>query len=190
MKIVVKGDKAYIYTPYHSRFVAKIKRVSSARWDPEHGAWVVDAEYISAVRKIMCDVYGESDIPAEGKRYNIRLTFQERYYCTLDGSFFFGKCLVYGYSRDGSAKPGDGVCYLEGSCSSGGSARHWNGIIEEGSVVMVYDVPETLVHSEKPVDGIDYEFIERIPDKTALLREKESLLARVAEIDAMLQTCA
>lgn len=190
MRIIVKNGEAYIYTPFHSEFVAKIKRVGSARWDPVCGAWVVNAKYISAVRKIMCDVYGESDIPAEGKRFDVKLTFSKQYHCERDGVFFFGKCLAYARGRDGGAKGGEGVCYLDGSCSSGGSARNWQSIIEEGSVVMVYDVPEVLVQKEKPVDGVDFEFIERIPDKAALLQEKESLLARVAEIDAILQTCA
>lgn len=190
IKIIRKEGMLYIFAPYHSKFVRKIKRVGSARWDPEHGAWVVNAEYIEAVRKIMTDVYGESDIPAEGKRYDVKLTFHEDYRCTRDGVFFFGKCLAYARGRDGGAKVGEGVCYLDGDCMSGGSMRYWQSIVKKGSVVMVYDVPETLVRSEKPVDGVDFEFIERVPDKDALLREKESLLARIAEIDTLLQTCA
>lgn len=190
MRIETKDGKAYIYTPYNSKFVQKIKRVSSAKWDPKHGAWVVNVEYVPAVRKIMADVYGESDIPAEGKRYDIKLTFHKECSRECDGVYFFGKCLAYAYGRDSGAKIGEGVCYLDGDCKSGGSVRRWQSIVKKGSVVMVYDVPESLARSEKPVDGVDFEFIERTPDKDTLLREKESLLARIAEIDAVLQTCA
>ncbi|MBD5170045.1 MAG: hypothetical protein HDT20_08025 [Oscillibacter sp.] len=189
MKIKIENGKASISTPYHSEFVRKIKRCANAKWDPEHNVWVVDAKYVPAVRQIMCDVYGESDIP-ESKRYDVKLTFHKSVYSICDGVFFFGKCVARAYGRDSGARVGEGVCYLAGECESGGSVRNWQSIVNKGSVVMLYDVPTTLVQDAEPVDGVDYEFIERTPDKNALVSEKNSLLARIAEIDALLETCA
>lgn len=188
MKIVTKEDKAHILTPYNYEFVKKIKRIRGARWDAEDKAWVVNAEYISAVREIMCDVYGESDISIESKRYNVKITFKEDYYCRRHEAYFFGKCLAYSHDQDNNAKIGKGVCYLEGGCTFVGSAKSWMGRIEKGTVAMVYDVPETLLEKEEPIDGIEFEFIRRRANKTALKREKEGLLARIAEIDTVLQT--
>ena len=75
MKIATRGKKAYIQTPYHSTFVARIKQISGARWNPKKRAWVVDVEFLPLVRQIMDEIFGESDVPAEGERYNIKLTF-------------------------------------------------------------------------------------------------------------------
>lgn len=187
MKIKIVGNLAYIYTPYNSEFVRKIRRCGNAHWNSSANAWTVNTEYIPAVRKMMCDVYGESDIPAD-KRVDVKLTFHEDYEATCDGVFFFGRCLARAYSRDSGAKVGEGVCYLDGSCKSGGSAKYWSSIVKEGSVVMLYGVPEVLIQKEARVENVDYEIIERCPDENALLTEKSKLLTRVAEIDAMLQS--
>ena len=185
MKIVIEGKKAYIYTPYNSEFVMKIKRLDSAEWDSNKQAWKVNADRIPAARKIMCSVYGESDI-RESKRYDVQLTFREEFQEEYDGIYFFGKCLAYAYSHRGEARVGDDVCFLEGGCTSGGSRNRRTTIIEKGSVVIVGDVPETMVQREERVDGVDYEFFERTPDKSALLEEKNSLLNRIAVIDSLL----
>lgn len=165
MDINTRGGKAYTRTPYHPEFVRKIKQVRTAKWNPKKRAWVVDVEYIPAVRQIMCEVFGESDIPAEGKRYDIKLTFYRDISGGVsDGVYFFGKCLAFAYNYGDGARFGDGVRYLSGGCALGGTPLEWVSIVKAGSVVMVYDIPEALIRITFPIDGVYYEFFERLPD--------------------------
>lgn len=154
-----------MYTPYHSGFVRKIKQVRTAKWNKKLHAWTVDAEYVPLVRQIMCEVFGESDILAEGKRYDIRLTFHTDISGSVrDGVYFFGKCLAFAYNYGDGARIGDGVRYLSGECALGGTPLDWVSIVKAGSVVMVYDIPEALIRNTYPVSGVYYEFFERLPE--------------------------
>lgn len=188
LEIVSRDGYAYVITPRNEEFVKRIKQVASARWDPLKRAWRIDPQYVNAARQIMADIFGESDVPAEGKRYDIRLTFSKEVSEVRSGVYFFGRCVAYAGSRDGGARPGDGVCYLKGECASGGSAKNWESRVREGAVVMLYNVPESLLDKEERQKGVTYEFIERTTaSKADLEAEKARLMARIAEIDALLQ---
>lgn len=91
MKIRIENGLAHVYAPYHPDFIRKIKRCSSARWDAERQAWQVKADLVPVVRKLMIDVFGECDIPAGGKRFNVELRFNEAVRAQREGVYFFGK---------------------------------------------------------------------------------------------------
>ena len=186
MKIQIENDLAYVRTPYHPNFVSKIKRCSSAKWDATRQAWQVKADLVPVVRKLMVDIFGESDIPAEGKRFDVWITFNTAVYADREGVYFFGKCLARARGRDSGARPGDGVCYISGGCRSGGSMKYWESIVNDGSIVVIYDVPETLILNEKHLEGVEYEFIERVANQDELNAEKARLMARIKEIDTIL----
>lgn len=190
MKIQIENGLAYVHTPYHPNFIEKIKRCSSAKWDAARQAWQVTADLVPVVRKLMIDVFGECDIPAEGKRFDVQLSFHTGVSATCEGVYFFGKCLARASGRDSGARPGDGVCYIEGGCCSGGSMKYWCSQVKEGSVVMLYDIPETLILNEERREGVDYKFIERPTTNVDELKaEKVRLMARIEEIDAALRAC-
>lgn len=190
MKIQIENGLAYVYTPYHPKFIRKIKRCSAARWDAARQAWQVAADLVPVVRKLMIDVFGECDIPVEGKRFDVELRFNKPVWAEREGVYFFGKCLARARGRDSGARPGDGVCYLEGGCCSGGSMKYWCSQVKEGSVVMLYDIPETLILNEERQEDVDYKFIERPTTNVDELKvEKVRLMARIEEIDAALRAC-
>ena len=43
MKIEIKDNNAYVYTPYHPGFVREIKTIGRDRWDPLEKCWTVPA---------------------------------------------------------------------------------------------------------------------------------------------------
>ena len=67
IKIEVKENKAYIYTPYNPEFVRKIKQIGGARWNSSEKAWTVPEDMVEPVREIMMEVYGETDVKAVEK---------------------------------------------------------------------------------------------------------------------------
>lgn len=187
MKIKIEDGLAFVHTPYHPDFVKKIKSCSSAKWDATRRAWQIKAEQVPIVRKLMVDIFGESDIPTEGKRFDVQLEFHTSVSAWHEGVYLLGKCLARASGRDSGARPGDGVCYIEGGCSSGGSMKNWTSIVDEGSIVILYDIPESLILKEKCQEGIDYKLIERNPNEDELKAEKNRLMARIKEIDTILE---
>lgn len=59
-RIVIKGKRAYIYTPYNRSFVADIKAVPSASWTGE--AWEILKEDLSEAKEIVEKHYGECEV--------------------------------------------------------------------------------------------------------------------------------
>lgn len=174
MKLAIEqnGKKAHIFAPYCRAFIDGLKQNCKAKWNRARRAWVVDAEYIPTVRQIMYSVYGETDISAPVRRYDAKLTFRTDIGTHMGDVAFFAKCLAHVY-EDGSRRyirVGDDVRYLRGNYSLRGSVDDWWLVVEQGSVVMVYDVPETLVQSAVTSPYVTYEFIERLPDSDPQLQ--------------------
>lgn len=190
-EIKITGDTAQIYTPYNADFVAALKNgVGGARWNASSRCWTVPAATVNAVREIMRRVYGRDDQTA-GKTVRVRLHFDVNICETRAPVTIFGHCIARAFGRDSGAKPGEGVIYLEGGCTSGGSRSNWDSIVEKGSVVELTAVQEAIIEAEKDDlnTHITYEIMDEKPaiDAEALKAERERLLTRLAEIDEILK---
>ncbi len=100
----------------------------------------------------------------------------------------FGRTVASAHGRDSGAKIGEGVCFEAGGCTSGGSVKNWYTVIESGSVLTIYDVPRRA--AEEKLGWSDsygsFEIVEAADPLAGLKAEKEALLKRLAEIDAIL----
>lgn len=186
MEIRVKNDVAEVYTPYNSDFVKRIKEIDGRRWDRSNGCWIVPAESIDIVREIMMDVYGKTDISAN-KTVKLRITVKEELSQLRGDVNLFGKCLCRAWGRDSGGRSGDGVSYVKEKPYSGGSAKNWYSIVPEDAEIILTDVPEQLYEKEKNDDRIEVQVIDEAPDKNKLLKERESLLKRLEEINEILE---
>ena len=178
-------DKAEIYTPYNKDFVARIK-VMGGRWDGTKKCWAVNSEIIDDVRKVMREIYGRDDT-SNGETVSVELTFGETVYGHKESITIFGKTLASAFGRDSGARIGDDVLFLSGAPRSGGSVKNWDTIIDAGSVVKLINVPKVIVNADALPDGVEMEIINVAPDRAALLAEKKHLLARLAEIEKILE---
>ena len=184
MKIDIKDSTAYVYTPYNPNFVEEIKTIGKAKWDPVNKCWTVPVATVDRVREIMMEVYGETDLPDESKRVTVRIRFLEDVEKKCGPIILFGKIIASAFGRDTGGKPGDDVVLLEGNLKSGGSRANWLTIIPEGTVLEVRNVPEAALWDG---DWFTYEIVEKKGiDREALEAEKKKLLARLAEIEALL----
>lgn len=188
------GGKVEIYTPYNCDFIDALKaKVGGARWDAAKKCWTAPEEMLDAVRAILKDVYGYTDIEDAGKLYTVRL---ESLYAKADRApvSAFNKVIARAWGRDSGAVVGDDVIFVEGSPKSGGSRNNWETIIPEGCVIDVLHVPEKALEKFKEeLAGEtcpDYKIVsetveeEKKDDQRAkLLEEREKLLARLAEIN-------
>ena len=184
IKIEIKNDRAYIYTPYSKEFVRRIKGVFGSRWTGK--AWAVPEEALAAARAILEDVYGESDIPNLEPKLRLRITIKETMAETRDDVRLFGKVLASASGRDSGAWPGADVYYEKGRPYSGGSAKYWCSCVEEGSVITLTNVLRRNYEADK---NSDLYTVEILTDKARrdLEEEKEKLLKRLAEIEEELK---
>lgn len=187
MEIKINESKAYVFTPYNAKFVTAIKGIGGAKWDRSRKAWCIPAAAVDQARVIMRRVYGESDIPDEGRKVSVQLNFKESFSEERGAVTIFGKTVATAFGRDSGATVGSDAVFTSGAPESGGSAKYWQTIIPAESVVILRDVPENMLTAEELPDYISVEVLEQRPNREQLESEREKILARIAEIDAMLQ---
>lgn len=182
-----KGTQTAVYTPYNAAFVSAIRKIGGAKWDPEGKAWMVPTASLPQVREIMRNIWGEDDQLDTCKRVTVRLTFREICSAECRPVEILGKTVSRAYGRDSGARPGDDVAFEAGGPRSGGSAKNWRSVVEEGSVAILRNVPETMLDKAELPAGVTMEIIQDSGiDRAALTEEKEKLLARLAEIESLL----
>lgn len=183
-----KGTQTAVYTPYNAAFVSAIRKIGGAKWDAGSKAWMVPTASLPQVRAIMRDVFGEDDQLDTCKRVTVRLSFAKNCYSADRKPLeILGKTVARAYGRDSGAKPGDDVAFEAGSLRSDGSRANWYSVVEEGSVAILRNVPETMLDKAELPEGVTMEVIRDSGiDRAALTEEKEKLLARLAEIENLL----
>ena len=187
IKIVAAGNgRSAVYTPYHKDFVSRVK-LMQGRWDADERCWTVPDCCLEDVRQAMRDIYGRDDSPVS-ETVDVTLRFLSEVSEPRNAVCLLGRMIAQAYGRDSGAKTGSGVAFLEGEPKSGGSAKNWDTIVPEGCVVKLYDVPAAAFESGKCQLPKGVEIIQAVSrvDRDALLQEKESLLARLEEIDQLL----
>ena len=186
MKIEVKAGKANVFTPYNKEFVAKIKQIGGARWNGSSRCWTVPEAEVDTVRAYMREVYGETDLPDEGDRVTVEVTFLEEA-TDWDGEIsLFGRQICRAFGRDSGARVGEGVTLIDGKIGSGGSRANWTVWIGEGARFRVRNLPRKALSIESPYKIEVREVQQDGVDREALMAEREKLQARLAEIEALL----
>lgn len=186
MKITVEDGTAKVFTPYNPEFVRRIKTVGRAKWNGSEKCWQVSDQAVEAVREIMMDVYGETDIPDCGEKISVRVTFLEEHDELREAYTLFGKTIASAFGRDSGARTGEEAIFVQGAPRSGGSVKNWRTVIPKDCIVELHNVPKALVDANTD-DRIEIQILESRIDKTALLAEKERLLKRLAEIEELLK---
>lgn len=186
MQIKLENGTAKVFTPYNAEFVSKIKGIGGRRWDSADRCWCVPESEIETVRQFMQEVYGETDQPNEGEKVTARIIFNSEVSELRESVVLFGKTIARAWGRDSGARVGDDVTLVSGKISSGGSMKNWYTVVEEGSVVLLRNVPKALLSREADYDVTIEEIQSPAIDRAALLEEKARLQARLEEIEKLL----
>lgn len=186
--IIVTNGIAAIYTPYSSEFVQRVKALGG-RWDAADRCWNVCEQTVEMVREAMREIYGRCDTEPTAT-VTVVATFSNELSAWHEGVRLFGRVLAAARSRDSGARVGDGVAFIKGKPTSGGSQANWRTFIPAGCEVEIYDVPADYAAECMATlpEGITAHIKEAQPtiDRDALVEERVRLLARIAEIDALL----
>ena len=189
IQVEVKNGKAYIASPYNVEFVRRIK-LSGGKWSAASKRWYVPEPALPAVRTMMAEVYGETDDGPASEYVTLVVKWLEDDWVVGGPVTLAGRVIASAWGRDSGAKPGTNVSFIAGSPASGGSAKNWETKVPEGSIVEIYYVPlskaQEIVNNhprwlEVRIEGTP------VVDKNALKAEREQLVQRIAEIDALLE---
>ncbi len=175
-----------VVAPYNPAFITAAKSDLGAKWNSS--AWTFDlrdeAEAMELVRKF----YGWNPGMA---LVSVRVLFDEEKRASQGPFVLLGRVLASATGRDSGAKLGDGVRLRAGGVSSGGSMKNWLTRIDEGTELVVHDVPEGMarnyVEGILHREGVRVELLHAAPpvDTTALIVERGHLMTRISEIDKL-----
>ena len=130
------------------------------------------------MNEILISIYGEGLEPVETTEIEIDLDAYEN---DENDLMFLGLVLARRPSRDAAVKLSENTYVLAGEFEDwGGSAKYPKVTWKEGTVI-VAEIPASMA-LELP-KGVNYHKKDR---KTVLLEERERLVKRIAEIDALL----
>ena len=180
------GEKIKLVSPYHPDLPGQAKAMGG-KFNGEKKCWYFDARDEARVRQLAIELFG-TDGENNAETVTLRITFPQGYREHTDGVYVAGRCVARAWGRKTGAKLGEGVVLLKGNIDSGGSMRNWYTYIHPGSVFEIRDVPKAA--AEKAVqassEAMQVEIVDSQVDIEALKAERERLLARIAEIDAIL----
>lgn len=188
VSITISGSSLLVTSPYNSKFVDAAKRLGG-RW--RGGAWVLDARDEARVRALCCECYG-TDGTTAGDVVTLRIEWRKSRGVSQGPIEVYGRTIARATGRDSDARLGDGIAVLDGGFGSGGSVKNWTTSVREGTVVLVRDFPrvraDELLSAQTEEDVRRYSIEDEVMaiDRPALHAERERLVARIAEIDALL----
>lgn len=209
ISIETRDSKAYITTPYSSVFVRRI-RLMGGRWDSGSRRWVIPSEALPAARKLLMDIYGETDVAPAEETATVVVEYLHNVSAVRGAISIGGLTIARASGRDSGARLGPGVAFTCGQPQSGGSHMNWMTIIPAGCVVELYRVPlkkaQRLLRSNADEYKITYRR-EQPPkqpqesrqepepandlqklDRAALVAEKRRLYERLSEINRLLDS--
>lgn len=200
--ISTTGNNLQVASPYHPDFPARA-RALGGKWVATSKAWSFDPRDEPAVRALCVEFFGTDGSPVmEGDLVTLRVTLAPNIRIgKLCGPLYFaGREIGRAYGRDSGARQGDGIVFLKGSVTSGGSMKNWYTKTTEGAIFEIRDLPRAKAEEtikDSGYDDGDIERIEIVSDDTdhdtrrrALETERAALLARLAEIDSELGNVA
>lgn len=179
------GGMISVTAPYDKAFVREARKVGG-RWNRDAKAWRFDSRNRASVEAALGRCYGWAPGGAQTGDFYVTLTSWNAGEREVR---IMGRAVARRWRRDADVTLGEGAAVVSGDFTGrGGSVSH-PAIIDGGGDVtlVVHDLPTAVMANEQLV--ADYE-ISPVPpaeaDLTALRAEREKLLRRVAEIDALL----
>lgn len=156
------------------------------KWKEEHRAWRFDVRDRDRLREILRTHFGRDDRPVL-KSVTARVDLDEAASGYRPEIRMFGRVIAARLHRDAPVRLGDGVILIDGKfSSSGGSVRNPEVGALEGIILEVRDIPAG--HLDMEDSGVEVIADGHGPDLTALEAERTQLLARLAEIEAAIET--
>ena len=178
--------KIAIRASYNTDFSREAKK-RGALW--EKPSWLFDGRDEPWVRALCMKLYG-TDGTDSVPMCTLRVKSPSGREATRGPVEIHGRPLAMAQAKEhgGGARLGEGVVLEEGELRKGGSVNNWKTVITRGTVLLVRDFIRSWAEKLQAEHPDEYEIVEEAPvvNLIALTEERKRLLARTAEIDALL----
>ena len=143
-RIEAEDGRALVYVPFRREFVYGIRELGiGAKWNGN--AWSVPEGSVDAVRALMEEFFGRTDLPDDSRIVTVRVTVTEELSEEHGPICLFGRVIASAGGRDSGAKVGSGVSFIKGYPRSGGSRQYWKTLIPTGAVFDVDGIHESII---------------------------------------------
>ena len=179
----IDGEKIVAVTPYTPDWPSAAKKIGG-RWNPEIKAWVFDPRDEDKVRQLAIKLFGTDGETGTASTVTVHYDIYSDFNNCRGECWLFGRKIAWRLGRDSSVRLGDGVIILKGGFkNSGGSMKYPEIAPLEGTILEIRDVPAG--HSD--LSKSDVVVVEQATNRETLIKERDQLLVRLAEIDELLK---
>lgn len=182
MKVTVENGIIKVESAYNKAWIARAHELNG-KWQAP--AWCFDAANEELVRASLMEIYGEDGRPAEKIMVDIKVTEDDVY--RVQDLVVGGVVVARRVSRDAAVRMMNGAVIVSGGFAQrGGSMAHpMIDSVEDGTVIRC-EIPKAKL--EEAMNSFDAEvYTPAQINREALEAEKEALLKRLAEIEALLK---
>lgn len=182
--ITENDNRVHVATPYNPDFAPRAKEIGG-RWNPDTKTWNFDPRDRDRVETILSDLFGYI-AHTSGEKVTVRIKAQDHVGTSKrdgwDKVTFAGRIVAQRRSRDAVVDLGSGVVIVDGAFDRSAGSMQYPAITEGRTnvVLEIRDLPIEALENAR-----DYELVDGDPH-AALRAEREKLIARIAEIDALL----
>lgn len=183
ISITNSGQQVVLAAPFNPDLPSAARRIGG-KFDGASKTWTFDARDKDRVRELARDIYGTDGTPTRTVTVRWTLGWDDRNEREL---WLAGRPIAARIARDSAARLGEGVIIIAGGFpSSGGSVKNPRLQAREDTVLEIRDLPAEHADLDDERITIVEDCGVQAADADALLAEREQLLARIAEIDALL----
>lgn len=125
-----ENNEIVVVVPFNQEFIKSAKNLQG-KWNHEKGAWIFDDSLEEYVKYLLVRIYGVTGETT----YKTCTLIVKNYSAEImnNAVVLFGRTIAKASGRDTGARLGDDIIWLSGNYTSGGSAKYWKTIVENGN---------------------------------------------------------
>lgn len=191
--VTTANGKVVVSSPFHREFPPRARAIGGDFARDGSKTWIFDTRDETRVRELLTEFFGTDGSPdADLVTVHVNLAHHGRH----QEIWFAGRKIAERRNRDEPVRLGEGVVIVESEFPSSGGSVAYPTLGAKGNaaaylqtmpVVEIRDLPRAAVEAEDVKYTIVAEAPAEVVDAAKLRAEREQLLARLAEIDALLE---
>lgn len=181
VKVNTIGSEIVVNSPYDAQFV-KFARELGGRFDRSTSAWRFNSRYESQVREALTAIYGTDGTPVPTVTLHVHLDHLGGR--EMDNELRVGgRAVLYKSGRDVAPRVLAGAAIIAGALKSyGGSGKYPQITYEDGTVLEVLDVPQTIAAQLAERNPDAYQVVIEDAPTNALTPAEQSLADALSQL--------
>lgn len=185
MKIIIENGKIKVQSDYNRDFISRAKTIQG-KWNAPY--WVFPEENKEEVKALLLDVYGECGELSGEETVTVTVEINCDEYTDIGEAIMLGSfAAVKRWHRDREVSYAANVMLISGGFpESGGSVKNPRVYPDKGTIIRVKNIPIGIYEKIKDMAGVSLVSKPFDEEREALIKERETLMKRLSEINALL----